>query len=299
MRPEDWQRWLDAQFLDKEPLPEPRTPVQPPSPQAGTAELEENVVPAPPPPQAQGTAPAVKAPSEANIPSFENYLPAFRRQGPEAPAGAEDASPVGSVAPPPQDLKEKDEGLEEDQEEAVPEAADRTPSPTGASEPSAAAPALGVSDRQEPPAAHPQTAQVQPEAATAAEAVRLRGGVRTRQTRIAEKATAASSDLTAADLWNLVPRHIQTLIAMGSDEGVQRNYKRAFKESRIELISRLLDPTLSLEDTARLLKVCPTTVRRYTNKGLLRHQRTTGDQRRFKLSDVLAFLEAQSTSREA
>jgi excisionase family DNA binding protein len=85
---------------------------------------------------------------------------------------------------------------------------------------------------------------------------------------------------------------------MGSDEGVQRNYKRAFKESRIELISRLLDPTLSLEDTARLLKVCPTTVRRYTNKGLLRHQRTTGDQRRFKLSDVLAFLEAQSTSRE-
>ena len=81
---------------------------------------------------------------------------------------------------------------------------------------------------------------------------------------------------------------------MGSDdEVVQNSYKRSFKESRIELIEKLLDPTLSLEDTARLLNVCPTTVRRYTNKGMLTHQRTSGDQRRFKLSDVLTFLEAQ------
>ena len=78
------------------------------------------------------------------------------------------------------------------------------------------------------------------------------------------------------------------------EEVAQNSYKRPFRESRLELIQRLLDPTLSLEDTARLLNVCPTTVRRYTNKGLLRHQRTQGDQRRFKLSDVLAFLEAQS-----
>ncbi len=95
-------------------------------------------------------------------------------------------------------------------------------------------------------------------------------------------------------LWNLVPKHLQVLIAMDSDEVAQNSYKRQFKESRIDLISRLLDPTLSLEDTARVLNVCPTTVRRYTNKGMLTHQRTQGDQRRFKLSDVLAFLEAQS-----
>jgi excisionase family DNA binding protein len=74
----------------------------------------------------------------------------------------------------------------------------------------------------------------------------------------------------------------------------QNSYKRSFRETRIDLIQRLLDPTLSLEETARLLNVCPTTVRRYTNRGLLRHQRTTGDQRRFKLSDVLTFLEHQS-----
>ena len=83
---------------------------------------------------------------------------------------------------------------------------------------------------------------------------------------------------------------------MTSDEVAQHSYKRGFKESRIELLQRLLDPTLSLEETARLLNVCPTTVRRYTNRGMLRHLRTGGDQRRFKLSDVLSFLESQSTT---
>lgn len=101
--------------------------------------------------------------------------------------------------------------------------------------------------------------------------------------------------LTSEEFWALVPRHIRTLINMGQDEGVQRSYRRRFKESRLALIERLLDPTLSLEDTARLLNVCPATVRRYTNRGLLRHHRTKGDQRRFRLSDVLAFMEAQQS----
>lgn len=61
------------------------------------------------------------------------------------------------------------------------------------------------------------------------------------------------------------------------------------EETREELLSRLLDPTLTLEETARILEVCPTTVRRYTNKGILPHQRSAGNQRRFKLSTVLAF----------
>jgi excisionase family DNA binding protein len=100
--------------------------------------------------------------------------------------------------------------------------------------------------------------------------------------------------LTGEQFWQLAPRHVRTLIAMGQDDAVQNSYKRQFKESRLALIERLLDPTLSLEDTARLLNVCPTTVRRYTNRGLIRHQRTAGDQRRFKLSDVLSFMEAQA-----
>ena len=78
-------------------------------------------------------------------------------------------------------------------------------------------------------------------------------------------------------------------------ETAQSSYK-SFKESREELIRRLLDPVLTLEDTARILNVCPTTVRRYTNRGLLKHFRTGGNQRRFRLSDVLAFLESRSSS---
>ncbi len=65
------------------------------------------------------------------------------------------------------------------------------------------------------------------------------------------------------------------------------------EETREELLARLLDPTLTLEETARILEVCPTTVRRYTNKGILPHERSQGNQRRFKLSSVIAFRESQ------
>jgi excisionase family DNA binding protein len=65
------------------------------------------------------------------------------------------------------------------------------------------------------------------------------------------------------------------------------------EETREELLSRLIDPTLTLEETAKILEVCPTTVRRYTNKGILPHERSQGNQRRFKLSRVLAFRDAQ------
>jgi len=66
------------------------------------------------------------------------------------------------------------------------------------------------------------------------------------------------------------------------------------EETREELLARLLDPVLTLEETARILQVCPTTVRRYTNKGLLPHERSAGNQRRFRWSQVYAFMEAQA-----
>jgi len=90
--------------------------------------------------------------------------------------------------------------------------------------------------------------------------------------------------------WDRMPKHLQTLFGAPVTEVAQNSYK-AFKESRAELIQRLLDPTITLEEAARILNVCPTTVRRYTNRGLLKHYRTAGNQRRFKLSDVLAFME--------
>ena len=65
-------------------------------------------------------------------------------------------------------------------------------------------------------------------------------------------------------------------------------------ESREELLARLLDPTLTLEETSRLLEVCPTTVRRWTNKGVLPCERSAGNQRRFKLSSIEAFLHTRN-----
>jgi excisionase family DNA binding protein len=75
--------------------------------------------------------------------------------------------------------------------------------------------------------------------------------------------------------------------------------RSTLRESREELIERLVDPTLTLEETARLLGVCPTTVRRYTNRGHLRHFRTKGNQRRFHFSDVIEFLETRAAEIEA
>ena len=71
------------------------------------------------------------------------------------------------------------------------------------------------------------------------------------------------------------------------------------EETREELLRRLVDPTLTLEETACILEVCPTTVRRYTNRGILPHERSAGNQRRFKLSSVLEFREARLRGPEA
>jgi excisionase family DNA binding protein len=64
-------------------------------------------------------------------------------------------------------------------------------------------------------------------------------------------------------------------------------------ESREELIERLLDPILSINEAATLCGVCPASIRRYTNRGVLKCFRTPGNQRRFRLSDVLDFMERQ------
>ncbi|MBC7808860.1 MAG: hypothetical protein H7145_22225, partial [Akkermansiaceae bacterium] len=80
------------------------------------------------------------------------------------------------------------------------------------------------------------------------------------------------SDGDAAALWKRLPRHIQLLVGMtpeSKEEPAQKYYSRGFKESRQQLIDLLLDPTMNLVDTARVLGVCPTTVRRYNNRGVL------------------------------
>lgn len=100
-----------------------------------------------------------------------------------------------------------------------------------------------------------------------------------------------STDAEGAALWEGVPRHVQILVSMAPESITP---SRTFEETRDQLIGRLLDPILTLEETAKLLDVCPATVRRYANRGHLAHHRTLGQQRRFKLSDVMAFLDKRA-----
>lgn len=68
----------------------------------------------------------------------------------------------------------------------------------------------------------------------------------------------------------------------------------ALRETREEIIQRLLDPDLTLHEAAALLNVSKATLRRYTDSGKLACSRTAGGQRRFKLLAVLALLEARA-----
>lgn len=119
-----------------------------------------------------------------------------------------------------------------------------------------------------------------------------------KKSRVKRSPSVEPSSQAIFEMWKRLPRHVQLLMtAPLDDEVAQRSYKQTFRESREELIRRLLDPPMTLEDTARVLGVCPTTVRRYTNRGLLPHYRTNGNQRRFRLSDVLLFLESHGKSK--
>lgn len=112
-----------------------------------------------------------------------------------------------------------------------------------------------------------------------------------RPRRVKQRASAAALDPELQLIWSNLPKNVAFLCRF-YDDGVTANYYRGeFKETRQELIRRLLDPELSLEETSRLLGVCPATVRRYTNRGWLAHHRTTGGQRRFRLSDLVKFID--------
>jgi transposase-like protein len=117
--------------------------------------------------------------------------------------------------------------------------------------------------------------------------------------------TQPEEPLSAIALHRRLFERAQQMFALQAhehEEAVQGYYKRPFQETRAELIERLFDPELSLEDVARLLNVCPTTVRRYTNLGWLvchrkepehsqASQKKETRQRRFRLSALLAFIE--------
>ncbi|MCC6731335.1 MAG: helix-turn-helix domain-containing protein [Chthonomonadales bacterium] len=310
MRLDEWQKWLDDQFLDVESEGPGRQAgesgarpgASPAAAGAGIVEpppAEAAVAPAPPeaPPASAASADPPQGGDSVELPEIDQYLPFLRARMASAPAPAPVAPLDEAPSPEPAPLDEAPAAER-------PMLAASEP-PAAAEPPVHAEPARAADDllaRNEPIATGGEAEPAAPDAAgaaaggTPAVAARRTPARKARHARNVRPAEVVE-EIDAATLWGLVPRHIQTLVAMGPDETAQRSYRRQFRESRLELLGRLLDPTLSLEDAARLLNVCPTTVRRYTNRGLLTHQRTSGDQRRFRLSDVLAFLEAQSAAR--
>jgi len=111
--------------------------------------------------------------------------------------------------------------------------------------------------------------------------------------------TPTGIDPNFKDLLEHLPKNVEFLGRFFSDNVTSHYYNHEFKESREEMIRRLLDPELSLEEVSRLLGVCPATVRRYTNKGWLEHHRTKGGQRRFRLSGLVRFVDKHGRIPEA
>ena len=87
-----------------------------------------------------------------------------------------------------------------------------------------------------------------------------------------------------------IPAQLQLALDLPDTPPSPPRRTKARGESRTALLTRLFDPELTLRETALLLNVCPTTVRRSANSGLLPHYRTPGNQRRFRLSDILEFV---------
>jgi excisionase family DNA binding protein len=111
-----------------------------------------------------------------------------------------------------------------------------------------------------------------------------------RPRRAKQEPVHASIDPALQSVWEHLPKNIEFLCRFYDDSVTANYYRGEFTETRQDLIRRLLDPEITLEETSRLLGVCPATVRRYTNRGWLDHHRTKGGQRRFRLSDVVRFV---------
>ena len=114
---------------------------------------------------------------------------------------------------------------------------------------------------------------------------------RPRRSKAAATPEQTTIDPDLQNVWQALPRNLKFLCSFYDDSVTKNYYRGEFKLSRQDLIQKLLDPELSLEETSRLLGVCPATVRRYTNRGWLAHHRTQGGQRRFRLSDVVKFVD--------
>jgi hypothetical protein len=119
-----------------------------------------------------------------------------------------------------------------------------------------------------------------------------RGGRVPSDPGVGTSAAALSTAEPATDLWRRLPRHVQ-ILAAGMEDAVDDQIgplsphspqscgsSEAPRETRAQLIERLLDPAVSTEDTARLLGVCSATVRRYAARGVLPCYHGSGQRQR-------------------
>ena len=139
----------------------------------------------------------------------------------------------------------------------------------------------------------PESREPEPEAERAAPAARP-AKPRAQVRGLAQDVHA--QDFQTRRLQTLLTRQQRLPLEMAEEPAAFRRDSRPEpKESREDLVQRLLDPVLSISETATLLGVCPTSIRRYTKRGLLKCFRTPGNQRRFRLADVLDFMERQQS----
>ncbi|NSW79001.1 MAG: helix-turn-helix domain-containing protein [Chthonomonadetes bacterium] len=287
---EDWFKYLEQQYVDekaerekreekKESEPPAQREVSPPPTSSASVSERIATLPVqprrpvePPGERSAGVQPPLERVqiTETPVPDPAEYIFTLRRAASE---------PTAEPQPSPAEQKQSVEHVQAEPEPPAPSVSE----PIAEEVESAAEPPA-----EEAPAEESQTRDERPARAKA-----------TRRAPYTRSVRPVPPPQSIEELWKRVPKHVRLLVEMGDDEVTQRYYDRRFKESRQELVERLLNPSLTLEDTARLLGVCPTTVRRYTERGLLNHYRTPGNQRRFRLSDVIAFLEARQQAQEA
>lgn len=317
---EDWFRYLEQQYVDEKKQkeeaalppqqqhatePKPNPPVQITSRDTATEPQKAKTEPV------SERRPSAISPvleqvpiTETTVPDPADYIFTLRRPANEPPASPQPPATVEAT--------EAVEAIPE-VESAAPEAAEVAEEQSSGEEPVTAEAGGAPAVEEQHPAG--TEAVISAEASSAEDASASEGGIlpetaeqttemasrdrRIRRAPYTRSVRPVPPPQTIEELWKRVPKHVRLLVELGDDEVTQRYYDRQFKESRQELVERLLNPSLTLEDTARLLGVCPTTVRRYTERGLLNHYRTPGNQRRFRLSDVIAFLEARQQAHEA
>lgn len=306
MRLDEWQKYIESQFLDDEPASPPQAKAKASVPVPSTPEP---AVPAPPPatPVTPSQSARVSPPPLARVPApppLTTMNPPPLKTPPVPPSTAPKPIPTGTGTPkpaPPQSSLPNLWGLDTE----IPEF-EGFLAKKGASEPTTETPKPALKPLPPPATKTERRENSTPPKTGSTQRARHARNVRPE---------SVPTGLSIVKAWQNVPRHVEILLNMSKQdvsEVAQNSYKRPFAEQRRDLIERILDPILSLEETARLLNVCPTTVRRYTNKGILTCYRkevehtsdATGGkketrQRRFRLSDILAFLEAQQLVIEA